>query len=479
MNIPTMPRARTLRQAGRVLFLSVFLGAPGAGLAASQPASPADLTATPAVLKAIDYRSLTHSTVIGFRGTVLMPEAKGTARIIPRPGGILRIKARFGQLRPAGALGPENLTYVLWAVTPVGLPTNLGEVATRRSGRAELEVDTSLQAFGLLVSAEPYFAVTRVSRLVVLENLVTQDTRGPVEEVEARCEVLPRGAYLPEGGAQELPAPDQDRKVSPYVRQAGNAMRIARAEGAEEAAPEEFRKASELMVQLEAVKKKWKKPAVILARQVVQAAEDARLVAQKRQGEARVARAQQEAATAQAQVEAEKLAASREAEQAKARAEADARQARDQANREASAEKLLLRRKLRDQLDRLLATRETEAGLVVSLSDLLFPTGKAVLLGPTREKLAKAAGILLAYPGLQVHVEGHADATGRPAFNERLSRQRAHAVRDYLVRQGLPPDRVTATGHGSSRPIASNDTRSGRQQNRRVELILTGGVIGF
>jgi outer membrane protein OmpA-like peptidoglycan-associated protein len=479
MHATTTECATRLRRLGRLALLGAALALPGAARTEAPAAPLAHLALTPASARAINYRDLTSHTVIGFRGTALLSGASGRAKVVPRPGGMLRIKAKFAGMEPATRFGGEYLTYVLWAVTPAGRSANLGEVIVRRNGRADLEVDTNLQTFGLLVSAEPYFAVAQVSSLVVLENAVTRETRGQVEEVEARYELLPRGAYLFEGRPALPAATPQDRKAGPYFHQAFNAMRIARAEGAERDAPVEFQKAADLLVRLQAEKKPWRKPGVLLARQATQQAEDARLVARKHQDDAALAKARLEAEAAKAESEQTRIQAERDKRAALDQADQARRQAEDQATRELSAEKLQLRRRLREQLNRLLATRETDQGLVVSLSDLLFPTGRAALLPATREKLAKVAGVMLAYPGVRASVEGHADATGRPALNQRLSLRRAEEVRDYLVRQGLPPEAATAVGYGSDRPMASNATRSGRQQNRRVELVLTGGVIGF
>lgn len=486
MNPPTKVCATRLQRLGRLIFLSAFLAVPGSGRTGAPSATLSQMPLAPATAKAINYRDLTGHTVIGFRGTALLPDASGRGKVVPRRGGMLRIKLKFMGMQPATRFGNEYLTYVLWAVTPAGRPSNLGEVIVRHNGRADLEVDTNLQAFGLLVTAEPYYSVSQVSSLVVLENVVTRETRGRVEEVEAHYDLLPRGAYLMGGPSVDLAVRPLDRKVNPYVYQAFNALRIARAEGAERDAPAEFQKAADLLVRLEAEKKKWRKPAVLLARQATQQAEDARMVAHKHQEEAALARARQEAEAAKAeteqthiQAELDKRASLEEAERIKRQAEGQARQAKEQATREVSAEKLQMRRRLREQLNRLLVTRETDKGLVVSLSDLLFPSGKAHLLPATREKLSKVAGVMLTCPGVRVSVEGHADATGSPALNQRLSLRRAQEVQDYLVSQGLPPEAVTAAGYGSARPLASNATRSGRQQNRRVELVLTGGVIGF
>lgn len=479
--------ASSFRGLGRLILLSACLWVPGTGREAPEAAPVYQVTVIPGTTRAINYRNLTGSTQIGFRGTVLQPQAKGYAKVQSR-GGAMSVKAKFDHMEPASRFGPEYLTYVLWAVTPAGRPVNLGEVIVRKSGKAVIEAHTNLQTFGLIVTAEPHFAVSQVSNLVVLENAVTRETRGQVEEVDAHYELLPRGAYLVQGTPSRPPVP-MSRKVHPYVYQAINAFDIARAEGAEQHAPEEFRKAAALMNQMEAEKKKWKRPAILLARQLVQQSEDARLVAVKHQDEARQERerlaaqeARQEAEAAREETErtrSQAEAARLEAERARMLAAQESQNAREQATRAVSAEKLAMRKKLREQLSRLLDTRETEHGVEVSMSDLLFPTGKAALLPATREKLAKVAGVVLAYPGVRVSVEGHTDGTGHEAFNRRLSHRRAQVVRAYLLDQGVPADAVTARGYGRERPIASNDTLAGRQQNRRVELILTGGVIGF
>ena len=479
-----------LRGLGRRCLLGACLGL--AMVARAEPAAGYQLVVAGSTTKAVNYSNLTGTTEIGFRGTLLAPEAAGSARVQGRPGA-MAIKATFKHLQPASRFGPEFMTYVLWAVTPAGRPVNLGEVIVKKNGKAWLEARTNLQTFGLIVTAEPHFAVGQVGNLVVLENAVTRDTRGQVEEIQARYEPLPRESYRLEGAPGELLPADLDRHVDPYVYQAYNAVRIARADEAGRYAPEAFQKALASLASLQAEKKKWKRPAILLARQVVQQAEDAHLIAVQQREQARQEREHQEAEQARREAEAARLEseaaraqaerakeqATEEAKQAKERAERETREAKEQAGRAVSAEKLLLRRKLREQLNRLLETREAERGLVVSLSDLLFPTGKAGLQPATREKLAKVTGILLAYPGLEVRVEGHADSTGREAFNQKLSAARAASVAGFLQRQGLPAGVVTAEGFGSSRPIASNGTVAGRQQNRRVELILTGSPIGF
>jgi outer membrane protein OmpA-like peptidoglycan-associated protein len=137
-----------------------------------------------------------------------------------------------------------------------------------------------------------------------------------------------------------------------------------------------------------------------------------------------------------------------------------------------------LRARLLQQFNLILETRDTARGLVVNMSDVLFDSGKFTLRPLAREKLAKISGIVLAYPSLKLAVEGNTDSVGTEAYNQELSEQRAEGVRSYLTHEGVPQSSTTSEGFGKSRPIASNDTAEGRQQNRRVELVVSGEVIG-
>jgi outer membrane protein OmpA-like peptidoglycan-associated protein len=126
----------------------------------------------------------------------------------------------------------------------------------------------------------------------------------------------------------------------------------------------------------------------------------------------------------------------------------------------------------------VLETRESARGLIVNMSDVLFDFGKYTLRPEAREKLARVSGIILAHPGLKIDVEGHTDSVGSDEFNQKLSEQRAGAVRDYLTTSGISTENVTSRGFGEAQPVASNDTSQGRQQNRRVELVVSGDIIG-
>jgi outer membrane protein OmpA-like peptidoglycan-associated protein len=503
--------------------------------------------------KVINYRHRSGATKIDFKGTALLPAAKGEAKVESKQG-YIEIEVEFRNLQPASKHGSEYLTYVLWAVTPEGRPSNLGEILLNGTS-AKLNVTTELQAFALIVTAEPYFAVTAPSDVIVLENAVRPDTLGKVDVIDAKFELLQRGQYSTLAG----PAMIVEPKVPLELYEARNALQIARATGAEKYAGDSFKKAAELLSQAERYQDRnaGRRPVSMIAREAVQMAEDARVITVKRKEEERLAEERRAAAereaAAKAQAaeqarraeesaarereaaerarlereralqeaerraiaEAERIAAEkakREAEAAaaearrlkaeaevalaaaeKAKAEAEAaraaamaeteraRQAAAEADRlrqRAEDDKATLRKQLLDQFNMILETRDSARGLIVNMADVLFDFGKYSLRGEAREKLAKVSGIILAHPGLRLEVEGHTDSIGSDEFNQKLSENRAGAVRDYLVAQGLAEDAVSAVGFGKTQPIAPNDTAANRQKNRRVELVVSGEIIG-
>jgi len=264
-------------------------------------------------------------------------------------------------------------------------------------------------------------------------------------------------------------------------------MRLAQAAQADLYAPDLYRRAEASQDKLDAEQKPWQKQAVLLARQTVQLAEDARLVALNNRQELERAQARKAAEEAQARAEEARAQAEADrqlAEAARDRSAREALQGREQVAEEASAsarkqERQELRRRLSTLQKALLQTQETDHGLVVRLPHPLFAAGQAQLLPSARERLAKVAGILLAYPGLTIQVEGHTDSTGSEALNQDLSERRAEHVRDYLHRQGIPPQATRSVGKGASEPLASNASPGGRQRNRRVELVISGEPIGI
>lgn len=559
--------------------------------AGSMPIYRVNVTARTA--KAINYRHRSGATKIDFKGTELMPNSRGEAKVESKQG-YIEIEVEFDDLQAANKQGAEYLTYVLWAITPEGRAANLGEILLNGT-KSKLNVTTELQVFGLVVTAEPYFSVTRPSDLIVMENVVRADTVGKIEVIDAKYELLQRGQY------QRLSNPlalKLDPKLPLELYEARNAVQIARGFGADRFATDTFQKAEKSLAAAEAYQKRnaGKKPVTMTAREAVQTAEDARAIAVKRQEDDALAAERQQAAEREAKAESARLSAqsetdrvTRDAEAARLRASADAETARLKADADAEtarlkaqadserltrekdaqaaaalaeadrlkrdndarlaaaandadrlklenetraiaakneadrlkfendaklasagaeadrlkreneaqsaaaqaaldaaakqkaqleAEKAQLRVELLRQFNAVLQTRDTARGLIVSMPDVLFDTAKFSLRPAAREKLAKVAGIVAGHPGLKLDVEGHTDSVGGDAYNQTLSEQRGTAVRDYLTNGGMASASVTSKGLGETQPVATNDNAAGRQQNRRVEIVISGNVIG-
>jgi len=426
-------------------------------------------------IPAINYFHRSHATKIGFQGTSLLPAAKGIAKVEAR-GGVTAITASFEGLTPANGFGVEYLTYVLWAISPEGRPVNLGEVLpTGSKDKNEISVTTNLQAFGLIVTAEPYFAVTMPSDVVVMQNYVIEDkTEGVIEQVNAHYTLLPRGAYEETAGRHTVLHPITRDERSPLeLYEALNAVQIATAAGADKYASDTMATAATALKNAQDLdmKKSNRKETITFAREAVQAAEDARIIT------IRKIKAEDEAAQLKAKNDAEMAAQQSQLEAQKA--QLDAQKAAEQSAQQATQQAEQIRERLKDQLNQVLQTTESARGLIVNMSDVLFDFNKYTLKGEAREKLAKVSGILLAYPNLKLQVEGYTDNIGSDEYNQKLSEQRADAVRDYLISQGVKDGAITATGYGKSSPIADNSTSAGRAQNRRVQLVVSGDAIGI
>ena len=452
-------------------------------------------------IDAVNYLHRSGSTRIDFEGTSLLPNASGKADVKSERGKIT-VDANFKGLTPANGFGPEYLTYVLWAISPDGNPKNLGEVLPAGT-KNNISVSVPIQAFGLIVTAEPYYAVSTPSDVVVLKNVFSDKTNGVLEHVNAKATLLPRGVYLAEtDGAHTIDRPITRNEHSPLeLYEAYNAIRIAENAGASKYSPDVMAKVKTNLqnaADMDTNKHRDEKMEITYARAAVEGAEDARIdtlrkKAAERQRNAELARnqAQEQAAhaqvqAAQSQAEAERAAlAKAQAEAERARAEADAANARAQAAQAtAQANKTVedanaVREKLRQQLNSVLQTSESARGLIVNMSDVLFDTGKYTLKQPTQISLAKVAGILQAYPGLKLQVEGYTDSTGSPETNQKLSENRAGAVKDFLITQGVSINNISAQGFGQEKPVADNSTAAGRAQNRRVNLVVSGDAIGI
>jgi outer membrane protein OmpA-like peptidoglycan-associated protein len=543
-------KTKLLLAAGITLSLSGFAQTNVQSTVAVEPMSSMPVFRVSVVsrsVQAVNYRHRSGSTKMDFAGTDLMRTADGVAEVNSKRGSI-EIEAEFGGLDRPTSFGNEYLTYVLWAISPEGRAVNLGEVLVGDNHRSKVRVTTDLQAFAMIVTAEPYYAVREPSNVVVLENIVREDTKGTIEAVNAKYELMERGGYIPTG--YKFDPVVLNARLPLEFFEARNALRIAQSEGADRYASDSYQRAVQLMDSADSYaieKGAPKKKLIAVSREAVQTAEDARAIAVKKMDEIRLANERQDSADAQAHSQARADEATRQkdraqrdalnaqnaaaqaqsdtaqAQAARAQADADAANARNaaadaqaataraqsdmaanqassatalsaaqadadqsrqdtlraqQAAQQAEADKAAMRTRLSVQLNAILQTRETARGLIVSMSDVLFDTGKFSLKPGAREKLAKVAGILLAYPGLNIEVGGYTDNVGTDDMNQTLSENRAGSVRDYLVQQGVLANSVSSKGFGNTLPVASNDNSAGRQQNRRVELLVSGEAIG-
>src|SRR5664280_1150348 len=261
------------------------------------------ITVVQRTTKAINYNHRSGSTKIDFRGTPLLPEARGEATVESKQG-VIKIGARMEKLQPATKFGPEYLTYVMWAITPEGRATNVGEVLLN-GDKTRLDTTTELQSFGLIVTAEPYFAVTQPSDVVVMENFVRQNTTGTIEQVDAKYELLQRGQYTLNVNPADIKPVQLSSKVPLELYEARNAVQIARWTGAERYAPDTFRKAVQGLQNGEGylTGKAGKKPIGTVAREAVQMAEDARIITVKKIDEERLANERQAGVEREARAE--------------------------------------------------------------------------------------------------------------------------------------------------------------------------------
>jgi len=520
--------------------------------------------------KAVDYKQGSESHV-DMKGTSMMPDATGEAEVKTHTGHT-DVEVKLDRLKPANSFGLEDLTYVLWAISPEGRPSNIGELV-EKDGKARINTSTPLQSFALVVTAEPYYAVTQPSDLIVAENVPGKDTKGFTREVDANYQAIPHNIYASHVEPIDKPVYGMDKKTPLSLLEARNAVRIAKAANADEYAAAPFNNAQQLLSKAEDYysRKQPRNAIDTVAREATQTAEEARVMAVRGAEQARIDREQREAAdrarqareeAARAQDDAQRAQAARDAAAAQAaaaqaqadqarqqaefeaqqraqlaaqqqaaaqqaaQAQAAAQQAQEQAQREAQqraaaeqaqqqaeqarqqaamqaqqsqleaqqaqqqmqaaqqqaqqaeAERQQMRTRLMDQLNQVLQTRDSARGLIVSMPDVLFDLNSANLKPTARERLAKVAGILIAYPDVKVEIDGYTDNTGTASYNQQLSEQRAASVQAYLTRQGVPGSSITTRGFGMDNPIASNDSPSGRQQNRRVELVVSGQSIG-
>ncbi len=482
----------------------IALAALTAGGAIAQNVPLYRVTVIERTVKAVNYQYRSGMpTQIDFRGTVLLPEGKGDATVESKAGRT-DIDAHFEHVTPPSRYGKEYLTYVLWAITPEGRAKNLGEVLAGSSDKAKLHVTTDLQAFGMIVTAEPYAAVRQPSDVVVMENEVRPDTVGTIEPINVKYDLLPRGQYTydvpaslaaAEGNGQLVGMKQYEELLEIY--QAQNAVQIARAQGADKYAADTLAKAQQLLTTAQNLEASHSDRSSIVqnAREAAQTAEDARAITMKRKQSDEVAAAKAEAEREREQrLKAEADAQTARAQASADRAELEQERARVQSTaavttqpalppqpppapatvmvespqQAANQQKRALRINIYDQLGASsLETTDTPRGLLVTIpaGDFNGHSLQPMLSG----QLARVAAVIRAHPGLSVEVDDNGEGSNT---------ERAEAVRDALQASGVPASAISVQAAGNSRPVASTATPGGRELNRRVEIAISGYAIG-
>jgi outer membrane protein OmpA-like peptidoglycan-associated protein len=409
-------------------------------------------------------------TKLPIEGTPAAPAVKGSAEVEYR-GGRSSIKLTLDNLPDPRRIGGFNTTYVAWVVKGDEGVENLAEVALKKQA---VVGSTAARTFGLIITAEPYGSVRLPSSLVVAELTLSQTSDPRLQSSTVTYEGVPDDLY--QSGLSDASAPSPDSVTPLSVLAARRAVAIARRVAAGQYAQPEFSSAISLLDSLERTwikKPKDQKKYSELARETARRADAAREIAITRGEEARreaerrftEEESQRQAAAQQAALD----SAARSAAQARAEAEREA-QLRSQAERTASE----LQTRLYASISAIMETHQGARGLVAALSGVNFETSKAALKPTAREKLSKLSGVLLGFPGeYKLEIEGHTDSTGSDAYNQTLSQARAESVRNFLVEQGIPAERIPSTqGFGRTRPIATNDTRANREKNRRVDIVI-------
>lgn len=446
--------------------------------------------------KAINYGYLTVPTRIGFRGTPLLADARGEATLQVKRGSTI-IDARFSRVPPPTRFGPQYLTYVAWAISTDGRPQNLGEISLSGSEKGKLSASTSFQAFAIIVTAEPYYAVSQPSDIVVMENEVLPDTVGKVKEMNATYELLPRKEFTYDMSRPEA-APGKPVSRREYesilaIYEAQNAIQIADSQNADTYTPDRLAEARQLLARAKSFPKDQSSEIIATAKEAAQVAEDARLISHRRAEEkhasderSRMSEVRNQAeirrTAIEAGVEQEEHAAS-ELSTLKARQIQQPRQFQTPAPPNVTSERPVdvddrqfsptnpqaseNRRRLLSALRGPLDVRDTASGIVITVPN-------AKLSSPSlRAELAQVASALRDYKDLRIEVQGYS------ALPDSGSSQRhAELIRAKLMAVAVPAPIVLARGYGNSRSLASNSSAAGRAQNDRVEIVIKGDAIG-
>ena len=474
------------------------------------------VTASELPLNIIQYPDR-RSVDVPFAPTGRGPTGASLQAEVELKEGQARIDIDFRKMQPALLFGGNITCYVVWAVSRAGLYENMGELfIDGENGDARYQ--TGMKEFAMFVTAEPVPGIWRPSDMVIFQSLPTNsqyaknstlafsafgqalkhdrdsigsmrwDGKEPIALAQARRTfeggtdlglakydeksmqeaqtTLAQATNSQGHGGSSKAVTDYARRTVALVTTAARAMYKAQQEKAEAEA------AAKRKAELDALSSKAE-----TAQQSAAAADAARRQAEDAAQHAEKLRQQAELEKADAERAKAEIAAAAAALETQKK-DLETQMAALAAEKEKTeAERDALAKRLTGALASVADTQNTARGVVVNLSDILFDTNKATLKPEAQLTLAKLTGVLSVFPNLNLRVEGYTDSTGTDEINNKLSRDRAASVVEFLQSEGIAGSRMTSDGYGSQFPAASNDSKEGRAKNRRVEIVLAEGVI--
>jgi len=389
-----------------------------------------------------------------------------------------RVEVSFSGMQPAVLFGGDIAAYVVWAVSRNAAPENLGELIVEKKGASGTqEYTTGKKDFAVMITAEPYYLVSRPNELVVFMS-APADTK----KVTGQSFVFQDFRPGPKPAVNSISGLTYEDKAPVPVKQAEAVLALIDRLHAGDVNPEAVKSATLSLGEAQAAVKSGGNSKLIsdaARRSISSSAEALRTWGQARDAKtAADAAAKQaseksalEAKASAAQAEASKTAEALTATEAQAASLTQQRDALAMERAAIAKERDALKARLEGALGQVADTRSTARGTVTSLSGVLFDTGKATLKPEAKITLAKLAGVMLVFGKTTMQVEGYTDNTGSEATNLKLSDDRAKAVREFLESQGIASNRLTSTGKGPADPVAPNETPEGRSKNRRVEIV--------
>ena len=402
-----------------------------------------------------------------FTNTSAAPEKAKITGTVAYDSGQAKVTVKYSGMQPAVLFGGDMAAYVVWAVAKSAAPENLGELVVNKKGASDSQTYTTPKKdFAVMITAEPYFLVSRPCDLVIATSAPKDTGKYPgTQWVFQDFRPGPQAAHTSIAGMTF-----EDKTAVPIL-QAQSVLALIDRLHAGDVNPDAVKNATVALGQAQAAK--GDRDMTDAAHRSISSSAEALREWGKSRDELAASQAAAKTAAEKAALEQKNAATTQKLSTSEAEKSAIAVQ-RDQLAKERTqlqAERDALAAKLQKTLAMVADTKSTARGTVTSLSGVLFDTGKSTLKPDAKLTLAKLAGVMLVFSGTNMQIEGHTDNVGSDATNLKLSEDRAKAVRDFFESQGVQSSRMTFSGKGPADPVAPNDTPDGRSKNRRVEII--------